>query len=152
MVFIPDHLPPVDDQLDPPQAYIADTPQALKQATVTPRRHRWFQPVVIGVPSGPYTYIPGLTAGLTQRVQFDHKPDWIMVSISGQTANTGRVNLFLGDPGGPPIPLGPHGKAVVPAPQSGVITLVNVGSTPTYGVIVAHAGYVDAGVDIECGD
>lgn len=75
-----------------------------------------------------------------------------MVSVSGQTALTGRCNLFLGEPGGPPIPLGGHGKAVIPAPQGGIISLVNVGTTPTYGVIIAHAGYVDAGVDVDCGD
>jgi len=142
MVFPPGPIPQPDKQLDPATAYPNDVPFDLKQASVTFRRHRWFQIQPIGTPTGPYAIAAGgLAAGLTQRIQFDHRPDVIIVSISGQTALTGRCQLYLGEPGGPFILLGPLGKAIIPAPESGIITLVNVGTTVTIGTVVAIAGY-----------
>jgi hypothetical protein len=152
MVFIPDHIPPTDQSLDSETRYVADVPFDYKQAEITTRRHRWFQVQDIGTPGALYVTTPGLNAGATQRIQFDHKPDWIIVSIGGQTALTGRCILYLGDSGGPFVRLGPHGKVTIPAPEGGIITLTNVGSTATFGTVVAIAGYVDPGVDVICGD
>lgn len=150
MVFIPDHVPP--QALDDGTRYVADVPMDAQQARITTRRHRWFQQIPIATPAATYVLTPGLAAGQTQRIQFDHKPDFIIVSISGQTAVTGRVMLFLGEPGGPGIgPFGPQGSATIPAPEGGIITLVNVGSTATFGVVVAVGGYADPGVNILLG-
>lgn len=153
MVFTNGPYPPPDHQLDEGQSYANDVPFPIKQATLTHNRHRWFQVYDIGTPTGPYALTPGLNQGAQQRIQFDHRPDVIVVSISGQTANTGRVNLYLGEAGGPPIRLGPLGKAIIPAPENGVITLQNNGTTPTYGTVVAVAGYYDGNprFDIVCG-
>jgi len=150
MVFIPDHVPP--QALDDGTRYVADVPFDAQQARITTRRHRWFQQITIGTPSGPYSIVAGLTTGATQRITFDHKPDFIIVSVAGSTAATGRVNLFLGEPGGPAIgPIGPGGKVCIPAPEGGIITLVNVGSTSTFGVVVAVAGYAEPGIDVVLG-
>lgn len=152
MTFTTGPYPPPDHQLDPSSRYAADVPFDHKQAAISGRRHRWFQVQDIGTVTGPYTLTPGLGQGATQRIQFDHRPDYIIVSISGQTANTGRVNMFLGEAGGPPIRLGPLGKAIIPAPEGGIITLVNIGTTATYGTVVAIAGYDEnPRVDIVCG-
>lgn len=153
MVFVPDPIPRPDTALDNGVAYVADVPFDYKQSQTSTRRHRWFQLWTIGTPTGPYAASRGLAAGASQRIQFDQKPDWILVSISGETiAATGRCVFYLGEPGGVGIPLGPLGKAVVPAPQGGIVTLVNVGTTATYGVVAAIAGLaVDPSVEIVCG-
>jgi hypothetical protein len=152
MTFTSGPYPAPDQPLDNSDTYAHDYPFAVKQSVLTQRRHRWFQIYDIGTPTGPYSLTPGLNIGATQRIQFDHKPDVIIVSISGQTATTGRVNLYYGETGGPPIRLGPLGKAIIPSPEGGIITLVNVGTTATYGTVVAVAGMdTTPSVDIVCG-
>lgn len=150
MVFPPGPIPEPDVALDESSTYANDLPFSTKQTSITHARHRWFQVVTLGTQTAQFTKTPGLNQGATQRVQFEHKPDYITVSISGQTANTGRCVVFRGEPGGDGILLGPTGTITIPAPESGIVTIVNVGTTATYGVIVAHAGY-DARIDIECG-
>lgn len=154
MVFPPSNIPaPEDSGIDNGTLYTADTPMAAKQAAITSRRHRWFDIRTIGDQQSPYQVgAAGLSSGGLQRFMFDQRPDWIIISISGQTAATGRARFYLGDEGGPSILLGPHGKACVPAPLGGIVSLRNVGSTATYGNVVAVAGYTDPGVDILCGD
>lgn len=153
MVFVPDPIPRPDTALDSGVAYIADVPFDYKQSSTSTRRHRWFQLWEIGTPTGAYSSTRGLGVGATQRIQFDQKPDWIMVSISGETvAATGRCVLYLGEVGGVGIRLGPLGKAVVPSPQGGIVNLVNVGTTPTYGLVAAVAGFsTDPPIEIVCG-
>lgn len=150
----------VDTQVipDPDQAVLEDTqgqfrldaPFGVKQATTTTRRHRWFQVIEIGVTAGPYAITPGLTAGLQQRIQFDNRPDFVIVACSGETATTGRLFVYRGEAGGPPIRIGQGGKVTVPGPQDGVITLVARGSSPSFGTVIAIAGY-DVSVDISPG-
>lgn len=153
MTFTNGPYPPPDHQLDNGVQYNSDYPFPVKQSVISHARHRWFMVYDIGTPTGPYSLTPGLNQGATQRIQFDHRPDVIIVSISGQTANTGRVNLYYGEAGGPPIRLGPLGKAIIPAPENGVITLTNNGTTATYGTVVAVAGFMDGNprFDIICG-
>lgn len=156
MVFHPDPVPPVDHpSVDPTDVFPADTPFDLKQATLSTKRHRWFdfRPLTgMSGGSGGGRAAQNIPAGDAMRVQFDHKPDYIQVSISGQTAATGRCALYSGDEGGPYILLGPHGKATIPAPQGGIVFIRNVGTTATYGIVTAIGGYVDPGIDITCGD
>lgn len=149
MTFTPQVIPDPDQAVlkDTQGQFDSDTPFGIKQATLTMRRHRWFQVVEIGLASGPYAITPGLTAGLAQRIQFDNKPDFVLVAVSGDTANTGRLSVFLGESGGPPIRLGPTGRVVVPGPHDGVITLVARGTTPSYGTVIGLAGY-DVQVDL----
>ena len=150
MVFNQGNVP--SGQLDSATQYTADMPMDRKQAAITTRRHRWFQSQFIGTPTGLYTRSPGLNALATWRVFFDKRPDWILVSVSGQTAVTGRVWVYVGEQGGEYIQLGPHGYCTFPVSQDGVVVLVNQGSTPTYGVVCAIAGYTDPGIQINCGD
>jgi hypothetical protein len=151
MVFIPDTIPPLEQSLDNSVRYAADVPFDHKQATISQKRHRWFQPYVIVTPADGSR---GLAAGATLRIQFDHRPDWIIVAISGETAVTGRVWVYAGDPGGPYFSLGPHGKLSLPAPEGGIITLVSAPGTTTrtYGMVTAVGGYTDPGIDITLGD
>lgn len=153
MVFPPTQIPdPEDFGLDNGVAYVADTPQDIKDQQISSRRHRWFDVREIGTSFAAYTTTRGLNGGQDMRIQFDHKPDWIIVSISGETANTGRCRLYLGDPGGFGIPLGAGGQVVIPAPQNGIVTIRNVGTTPTFGVVVAVAGFPnDPSPFVSCG-
>lgn len=150
----------VDTQIlpDPDQAVLEDTqgqfnldqPFGVKQSAITTRRHRWFQVLDIGVASGPYAIAPGLPAGTQQRIQFDNRPDFVIVTCSGETATTGRMSVFRGEAGGPPIRIGQGGKVTVPGPQDGVITIVSRGSSAVYGNVIAIAGW-SVSVDISPG-
>ena len=143
MTFTPEVIPDPDQAVlkDSQGQFDADTPWNVKQASITMRRHRWFQVVDIGVSTGPYSLSAGLPAGATQRIQFDNKPDYVIVAVSGDTATTGRLSVFLGEPGGPGIRLGQTGRVVIPGPKDGVVTLVARGTTPSYGTVIAVAGY-----------
>lgn len=142
MSFPPDYWPPNAGVLVGETNYGADVPFDRKQAALTTRRHRRFDPRPLN-----------LASGATLRVAFDNRPDFIIVSISGQTAATGRANVYLGEPGGNAIgPCGPGAKIVMPAPHDGVVSIVNLGSTPTLGVVVGVAGFTDPGVDINLGN
>ena len=129
-------------QVDPGLPYQADTPFPIKQATLSPRRHRWFDVRDIGVQTPPYTVTPGLTSGAVMRVQYDHRPDMVIVSLSGATvAATGGAFVYLGEVGGPFVRLGAGGRVVLPAPENGVVSIRAIGSTPCYGTVIAVAGY-----------
>jgi len=142
MTFSPREIPAPDVALDGSATYVQDAPMALKQTTTTHTRHRWWQVISLGVPTGSqYGRSVGIPAGATQRVQFEHKPDYVCVGISGQTAATGRCVVFRGEPGGDGIPLGQSGNVIMPAPESGILNITNVGSTATYGAVIAMAGY-----------
>lgn len=136
-----DDIPVQDAQLDPSAEYVIDAPMSLKQATLTPRRRRWFDVRDIGTQTPPYTVTPGLTAGLRMRIQYDHRPDVIIVAVSGATASTGGLFVYMGEEGGPFIRLGQCGFTVIPAPENGVVVLRAIGSTPAYGTVIAIAGY-----------
>jgi len=140
MVFPPSPVPAPDNQLIPDTTYAADAPFDLKQSSITHRRRRWFDVMDIGTPTPPYSLTPGLAAGITQRIQFDHRPDVISISILA-TAVTATAHVFSGDPGGPPIRLGAGGYLVIPGPEAGVISITNSGTTPLYGTVIAMAGY-----------
>ena len=153
MTFTPEIIP------DPDQAALQDTqgqfdldaPWNVKQASISMRRHRWYQIFEIGLAAGPYAISPGLTAGLAQRIQFDNKPDFVIVACSGDTvAATGRLSVFRGESGGPPIRLGAGGRVVMPGPQDGVVTIVARGTTPSYGTVIGIAGY-DVTLDLSPG-
>jgi hypothetical protein len=152
MTFTPYVIPdPSQAVLDDSQGqFDADTPWDVKQTAITMRRHRWFQVVDIGNSAGPYAITPGLVAGTSQRIQFDNKPDFIIVTCSGDTAATGRLSLFLGELGGPPIRIGPSGRAIVPGPHDGIISLTSRGTTPAYGTVIGCAGY-DISIDLYAG-
>lgn len=143
MTFTPEIIP------DPDQAVLKDTqgqfdsdlPFGVKQAAVSTRRHRWYDVFEIGVSTGPYSLAPGLPAGATQRIQFDNRPDYVIVTCSGDTATTGRISVFLGEPGGPPLRLGQNGYLIAPARSDGVVTIVSRGSTPAYGNVIGVAGF-----------
>jgi len=152
MVFAPGPIPDPTTQFDDAR-YANDVPFNVKQTQITHARHRWYQVIAIGAfgtAAGQFAKTNGLGAGLTMRIQFEHKPDFISISIAGQTASTGRCVVFRGDPGGDGIPLGQSGSVTLPAPEGGIITIVNVGTTATFGVVIAHAGY-DAQLGIQCG-
>jgi len=144
MTFTPEIIP------DPDQAVLKDTQGqfdldqafSVKQAAITTRRHRWFSVQDIGTPNGPYAVTPGLTAGSYQRIQYDNRPDYVIVTCSGDTAVTGRLSVFRGEAGGPPMRLGQGGKVVFPCPVDGVVTLFSRGTTTAYGNVIAVAGYV----------
>jgi hypothetical protein len=150
----------VDTQVipDPDQAVLEDTqgqfdldvPFGVKQATISTRRHRWYQVIDIGTPTGPYAVAPGLTAGSIQRIQFDNRPDYVIVTCSGDTATTGRIAVYRGEAGGPFIRLGQGGKVIMPAPQDGVITIVSRGTTTAYGTVIGVAGW-QIGLDLAPG-
>lgn len=152
MTFTPEIIPDPDQAAlkDSQGQFDNDVPWSVKQAATSMRRHRWFAIVEIGANTGPYSIAPGLPAGQKQRIQFDHKPDFIIVGVSGDTATTGRLSVFLGDEGGPGIRLGQTGKVIVPGPQAGVITLVARGTTAVYGTVIAVAGY-DVPLDYQPG-
>lgn len=151
MVFPANPVPAPDVALDESVTYANDAPFNVKQTVLTHARHRWFQIITIGTYTGSqYAKANGLNGGATMRIQFEHKPDYVTVAIGGQTANTGRCMVFRGEPGGDGVVLGQGGKLTMPAPESGIITLVNVGSTPTYGTVFAIAGY-DVAFDISPG-
>lgn len=150
MVFRPDPIPAPDVALDESSTYANDTAFVVKQTTVSHARHRWFQVIQLGTYTAQFAKSPGINAGATMRIQFEHKPDYITVGVSGQTASTGRCVVFRGEPGGDGIPLGQGGKVTLPAPESGILNIVNVGTTATYGVVIAHAGY-DASIDLSPG-
>jgi len=142
MTVMPREIPESDVALDGSATYAKDVPFNAKQTVITHARHRWFQVISLGVPTGSqFGRSVGIPAGATQRIQFEHKPDYVAVGISGQTATTGRCMVFRGEPGGDGIPLGQSGNVIVPAPESGVLSIVNLGSTPTYGAVIAMAGY-----------
>ena len=144
MVFPPGPVPAPEHQLDQGAAYVADTPFPLKQTTVSARRRRWFDVRDIGTQTPPYTVAPGLAAGSRMRVQYDHRPDVIIVSINGATvAATGGAFVYYGEEGGPFIRLGAGGRVVLPAPENGVVVIRAIGSTPCYGTVIAIAGYDD---------
>jgi len=142
MVFPPSPVPAPDNQLVPDTTYAADKPFDLKQAAITHARRRWFDVADIGTVTPPYLVTPGLAAGATQRIQFDHRPDIVVVSILA-TAVTSSAHVFMGDPGGPPIRLGDGGYCIVPGPEAGVISITNTGSTLLYGTVIAMAGYLN---------
>jgi hypothetical protein len=152
MTFTPEVIPNPDQAvlIDSQGQFDADTPFNVKQTTISMRRHRWFQVIDIGNSAGPYAITPGLLAGTYQRIQFDNKPDYIMVTCSGDTAVTGRLSVFLGEAGGPPIRIGQGGKVIVPGPHDGVITLYSRGTTTAYGNVIGCAGY-DITLDIQPG-
>jgi hypothetical protein len=142
MTFQNDVVPPGFGNLNGDINYGADTPFNVKQAALTTRRHRWFDPRPMNV-----------GAGQTVRFVFDNRPDFIEVSISGQTAATGRANVYMGEPGGNAIgPCGPGADIVMPCPHDGVVSVVNLGSTATIGVVLGIAGYTDPGVKITLGN
>lgn len=150
MTFQPREIPAPDVALDEAR-YTQDLPFNLKQATVTHARHRWYQVIAIGAFTlSQFSKTNGLAAGATMRVQFEHKPDYITIAVDGRTANTGRVSVFRGEPGGDAIVIGQTGKVTLPAPESGIMTLVSIGTTSVFGVLIAHAGY-DASLDISPG-
>lgn len=153
MTFVDTQVLPDPDQTvleDTQGQFRHDVPFGVKQAVTTTRRHRWYQVIDIGVSAGPYAITPGLPAGQQQRIAFDNRPDFVIVACSGDTATSGRLSVFRGEPGGPPIRLGQGGKVTVPGPQDGVITLVARGTTPSYGTVIAIAGY-DVALDISPG-
>lgn len=152
MTFTPEILPDPDQAVlkDSQGQFDADTPFSVKQASITMRRHRWFQIIDIGNSAGPYAITPGLLAGTYQRIQFDNRPDFVIVACSGETATTGRLSVFLGESGGPPIRLGQTGKVIVPGPHDGVITLLSRGTTTAYGTVIGVAGY-DCAIDLNPG-
>ena len=127
-----------------------DTPFNVKQAHTSMRRHRWYQVMDIGVSAGPYAVVPGLPAGAQQRIQFDNRPDYVLVACSGETATTGRLAVYRGELGGPPIRIGQGGRVIFPCGIDGVVTLVSRGSTPAYGTVIAIAGW-DVSLDLNPG-
>jgi hypothetical protein len=143
MVFIPDPIPAPDVALDESATYANDAPFSQKQTAITHRRHRWYQAIQLGAPAGAqYAKTVGLAAGTTMRVQFEHAPDYITVAVDGRTANnTAHVLVYRGEPGGDGIALGQNGTLTMPAPESGIVTIVSIGTTTTWGVVIAHAGY-----------
>jgi hypothetical protein len=152
MTFTEQVIPDPDQAVleDTQGQFDSDTPFSVKQAAISMRRHRWFQVMDIGVAAGPYAITPGLPAGSSQRIFFDQKPDYIIIACSGDTAVTGRLSVFLGEAGGPPIRLGQSGRVVVPGPHDGVITLTARGTTPAYGTVIAIAGY-EIAIDLNPG-
>lgn len=153
MVFPPGPIAPPEHQLDESSAYRADQPFPLKQSNITHARRRWFDVRDIATAGAqPGTQSPGLNAGASQRIQYEHKPDVIIVSLHGASATTATCHLYLGDGGGPFIRLGALGRACIPGTEYGVITLVNVGSTILYGTVIAVAGYENMPrIDLNCG-
>jgi len=143
MTFTPEIIPDPDQAalIDSQSQYDLDQSWGVKQAAITTRRHRWYAVYDIGVSQGPYAIQPGLTAGSYQRIQFDNRPDYIIVTCSGDTATTGRLSVFRGEAGGPPLRLGQGGKIIMPAPSDGVITLFSRGSTTAYGNVIGVAGF-----------
>lgn len=150
MTFMPQEIPDPSVALDESATWANDVPFVVKQTTITHARHRWFQVIAMGTQTAQFTKTPGINGGATQRIQFEHKPDYISVSVSGQTANTGRCVVFRGEPGGDGILLGPNGALTIPASENGILTIVNVGTTATYGAVIAHAGF-DARIDYIAG-
>lgn len=153
MTFVDNQVIPDPDQAvleDSQGQFRLDQTWGVKQAATSMRRHRWYQVIDIGVAAGPYAITPGLPAGSQQRIQFDNRPDYVIVTCSGDTATTGRLSVFRGEAGGPPIRIGQGGRVIMPAPQDGVITLQARGSTASYGNIIAVAGY-DVTLDISPG-
>lgn len=154
MTFTPEIIPDPDQAVlkDSQGQFDLDTPFNVKQAATSMRRHRWFDVRDIGTSQGPYATTSGLAAGSLMRVQFDHRPDVIIVSISGETASTGACRLYAGEEGGSFIRLLSGGYACIPAPENGVVSIRNVGSTPTYGTLAAVAGFPDMpNIGIACG-
>lgn len=143
MTFTPEIIPDPDQALlkDTQGQFDADTPFNVKQASVSMRRHRWYSIMEIGVSAGPYAITPGLPAATTQRIQFDNRPDYVIVTCSGDTATTGRLSVFRGEVGGPPMRLGPGGKIIFPCGVDGVVSLVSRGTTPAYGNVIGVAGF-----------
>jgi hypothetical protein len=152
MTFTPEVIPHPDQAvLDDSQGqFDADTPWNVKQTAITMRRHRWYQVVDIGNSAGPYAITPGLLTGTSQRIQFDNRPDYVIIACSGDTAVTGRLSVFLGELGGPPIRIGPGGRVIVPGPHDGIITLTARGTTPAYGTVIGCAGY-EIAIDLNPG-
>jgi hypothetical protein len=150
MVFPPGPVPAPDVALDESVTYANDTPFNVKQTTISHARHRWFQIIRLGTYVTQFGKTDGVNAGTQMRIQFEHKPDYVTIAINGQTQNTGRCVVYRGEPGGDGVVLGQGGKLTMPAPESGILTVVNVGSTPTFGVVFAIAGY-DASFDISPG-
>lgn len=149
MTFTPEVIPNPDQAalIDTQGQFDNDAPFGVKQATITMRRHRWWNVQEMGVSAGPYAITPGLPAGAIQRIQFDNRPDYVLVSVSGDTATTGRVSVFRGEAGGPPIRLGQGGRVIFPCGVDGIVTIVSRGTTPAYGTIIGIAGY-DVQVDL----
>jgi hypothetical protein len=143
MTFTPEIIPYPDQAAlkDTQGQFDSDTPFNVKQAQISMRRHRWYDVQEIGLATGPYALTPGLPAGATQRIQFDNRPDYVIVTCSGDTANTGRVSVFRGESGGPPLRLGPGGYVIFPATTDGVVTILSRGTTPAYGNVIGVAGY-----------
>ena len=152
MTFTPEVIPYPDQAVleDTQGQFDNDVPFGVKQATITMRRHRWFQVLDIGNSAGPYAITPGLLAGTQQRIQFDNRPDYVIITCSGETATTGRIRVYLGEAGGPPIRIGQGGKVIVPGPHDGIITLASAGTTTAYGTVIGVAGY-DVTLDINPG-
>jgi hypothetical protein len=150
MTFQPREIPAPDVSLDEAR-YDQDLPFNLKQATITHARHRWFQVVALGAfTTSQYAKTNGIAAGATMRYQFEHKPDYVTIAVDGRTATTGRCMVFRGEPGGDGIVLGQGGMVTMPAPESGIVSVVNIGTTATFGELIAHAGY-DAEIMIDPG-
>lgn len=108
-------------------------------------KHHYFQVWPIGVMSGPQNaqlITPGLTVGSTQRIVAEKNPEIWIISVSSK-AGTGSANVFMGEPGGPFVPLGPGGFAVLPA-RGPNLTLIGVGATCN-GVVIALAN-LDQGI------
>jgi hypothetical protein len=152
MVFQPREIPAADVALDESVTYANDVPFVQKQTAITHARHRWYQVIAIGAPgAAQYLKTVGLAAGQSQRVQFEHKPDFVMVAVDGRTANnTAHIIVYRGEPGGDGVALGQNGTVTMPAPEGGIVTLQNIGTTTTYGCVIAHAGY-DATLDYRPG-
>lgn len=149
MTFTPEIIPNPDQAAlkDTQGQFDADTPFNVKQAQTSMRRHRWFDIQEIGIATGPYALTPGLPGGSLQRIQFDNRPDYVLVACSGDTATTGRISVFRGESGGPPMRLGPGGKVIFPCGVDGIVTIISRGTTPAYGNVIGIAGY-DVALDL----
>lgn len=102
-------------------------------------KHHYFQVWPIGVISGPQnaqTITPGLTVGTVQRIVAEKNPEIWLISVSSK-AGAGSVNVYMGEPGGPFVPLGPGGFAVLPA-RGPILSLIGIGATVN-GVVVGLA-------------
>src|SRR5579864_772134 len=103
--------------------------------------HHYWQVFTIGVITGPanaQSVSPGLTVGAFQRIVVEKNPEIWIVSLSSK-AGGGSVLLWEGEPGGPYIPLGLGGYAVIPS-RGPSITLQATGATAN-GVVIAMGGF-----------
>jgi hypothetical protein len=147
MVFPNLEIPAPDVALDESSTYANDVPFNQKQTVITHARHRWYEFIQMGVAGtgsvgAQYAKTIGIGAGQTMRIQFEHKPDFVTVGVDGRTANnTAHIMVYRGEPGGDGVALGQTGVLTCPGPESGIITLVNIGTTTTYGAVIAHAGF-----------